>query len=378
LFVGDVFVSKRDYYEVLGVSRNADMDELKKAYRKLALQYHPDRNRDNPEAEEKLKELNEAFAILSNDEKRQAYDRYGHEGVQGGGFGGFSMDINDIFQGFFDGIFGGAGGGGRRGATRGRDMVTETLISFEEAARGVEKAIEVPHQVDCETCKGTGAAPGSTPKNCRACKGRGEIRIQQGFFVMSRPCPDCRGAGKVIDKPCSDCQGSGRKDKIESVDINIPPGAYDGLKMRMRGKGEMPNEPHSVPGDLYIIIHVNEHPLFTREEDDIICEVPISFAQAALGAKIDVPTLDGLVPMKIPPGTQPGTLFRLKGKGFPRLQSHERGDQIVRAVVEIPTSLNAEQKEILQRFDEISQQAAQTPVRTGFLEKLKSFLHIDS
>ncbi|MCB9637586.1 MAG: molecular chaperone DnaJ [Myxococcales bacterium] len=370
-------MSKRDYYEVLGVSRQADAAEIKKAYRKMAMQYHPDRNSDNPDAEEMLKELNEAAAVLLDEEKRRVYDRYGHEGLSNNGFsGGFGMDVGDLFQDFFEGIFGGGRGRGR-GPARGRDMAIETVISFEEAARGVEKAMEVPYEVPCETCDGTGAKAGTKPETCKTCGGAGEIRVQQGFFVLSRTCHDCRGAGKTIKEPCTDCKGQGRQEEVESVDLQIPAGAYDGLRMRMRGRGEKSPDERGPAGDLYVTIRVEEHPLFQREEDDIVCEVPVTFAQASLGAKLDVPTLDGIISMKIPAGTQPGTLFRLKGKGFPRIQDYGRGDQIVRVVVEIPTQLSAEQKELLERFDEISQVEKQTPVRSGFVEKLKSFFHLD-
>jgi len=367
-------VSKPDYYDLLGVSRQADAAEIKKAYRKMAMQFHPDRNRDNPDAEEKLKELNEAAAVLLDEEKRSVYDRYGHEGLNNRGFGG-GFDVGDLFKDFFDGIFGGGGGRGR--AARGRDMVYETSISFEEAARGVEKSMEVPYEIPCNTCEGSGAKAGTKPSLCRTCGGGGEIRVQQGFFVLSRTCPDCRGAGKVIKEPCSDCKGAGRKEAKETVELQIPAGAYEGLRIRMRGRGEKVADGRGQSGDLYVTIHVEEHPLFQREEDDVICEVPVSFAQAALGAKLDIPTLEGIISMKIPAGTQPGTLFRLKGKGFTKIQEYGKGDQIIRVVVEIPTQLSTEQKDLLERFEALSSNEQHTPARSGFIEKLKSFFHWD-
>lgn len=369
-------VSKRDYYEVLGVARQADAAEIKKAYRKMAMQFHPDRNSDDPNAEEKLKEVNEAASVLLDEEKRSVYDRYGHEGLSNRGFSG-GFDVSDLFQDFFDGIFGGGGGRGRGRAARGRDMVYETSITFEEAARGVEKVMEVPYEINCKTCDGSGAKVGTKPQTCRTCGGAGEIRVQQGFFVLSRTCPDCGGAGKVIKDPCSDCKGTGRQALIESVELPIPAGAYEGLRIRMRGRGEKVPDGRGQAGDLYVTVHVEEHPLFQREEDDVICEVPVSFVQASLGAKLDVPTLEGIISMKIPPGTQSGTLFRLKGKGFVKIQDHGKGDQIVRVAVEIPTQLNAEQKELLERFEAISSNGQHTPARSGFIEKLKSFFHLD-
>ncbi|MBU50439.1 MAG: molecular chaperone DnaJ [Deltaproteobacteria bacterium] len=370
-------MSKRDYYEVLGVEKSADGAEIKKAYRKKALEYHPDRNQGNPEAEEKLKEINEAFAVLSDDERREKYDRFGHEGLSGmGGFDFSGMGINDLFNEFFGSVFGGGMGGQ---SARGRDIVIEAPVAFEEAAFGVEKTLEVPRHVACDTCDGSGAAAGSKPTTCSVCHGRGEIRIQQGFFTLARTCSNCHGSGQIIENPCEDCGGDGLLEETSEVVVDIPAGSYSGLKIRMRGKGE--ESPAGGPsGDLYVVIRVEDHDIFEREEDHVICEIPISFTQAALGARIDVPTLDGIITMKIPAGTQSETIFRLKRKGFPRLQRHGRGDQLVKVQVEVPTKLSKRQRELLEEFEEESSGSSEssTPARHGFLEKLKHLFQSDA
>lgn len=368
-------MSKRDYYEVLGVSQDVDAAGLKKAYRKLAMQYHPDRNPDDAEAEEKLKELNEAFAVLSDSQRRARYDRFGHEGMGDmGGFGG--IDFGDLFQDLFGSIFGDSFRG-QRGPSRGQDLLMEKELTFEEVALGSEKTLEVPHQVPCDTCDGSGAAPGTSPDTCSVCHGQGEVRMQQGFFTMVRTCRSCGGSGQVIPNPCGDCHGSGVQEEISEVEVNIPPGSYEGLRIRLRGKGE-PSPNGGPPGDLYILVRVQEHPLFEREGDDVICELPISFTQAALGCRMEVPTIHGMTSMKIPEGTQPGTVFRLKKKGVPRLNGPGIGDQKVRVMVEVPRTLTREQREVLEQFDELFEESKDcTPKRHSFLEKVKRFFQME-
>lgn len=371
-------MSKRDYYEVLGVSKDVDEAALKKAYRKLALKYHPDRNPDNPEAEEKLKEINEAYAVLSDPQRRSRYDRFGHEGM--GEMSGFGFDFNnvgDLFQDIFGSIFGGGGFRGQRGPARGQDLMMEELLTFEEAALGTEKKVNVPYHVSCESCEGSGAESGSKPEVCSVCRGHGEMRSQQGFFTMVRTCSNCGGSGQVIAKPCKSCKGSGQQEEEVEVEVHIPPGSYEGLRIRLRGKGE-PSSSGGPPGDLYILIRVQEHPLFERDGDDVVCEIPVSFTQAALGCQVDVPTLHGLTSMKIPAGTQPGTIFRLKKKGIPKLNSSSIGDQKVRVMVEVPKTLTPKQRELLEQLDELSENSQDaTPKRYGFLEKVKRFFHLE-
>ncbi len=368
-------MSKRDYYEVLGVPKDVDDAALKKAYRKQALKYHPDRNPDDPDAEEKLKEINEAFAILSDSQRRARYDRFGHEGMGDmGNFGGF--DLGDLFGDLFGSIFGDSFRG-QRGPARGQDLLMEELLTFEEAALGTEKVLDVPIHIPCDTCEGSGAEPGTKPEVCPVCRGNGEVRMQQGFFTMVRTCSNCSGSGQVIASPCKTCKGSGQQEEMTEVEVNIPPGSYDGLRIRLRGKGE-PSTSGGPPGDLYILIRVDEHPLFDRDGDNVICEIPISFGQAALGCKVDVPTIHGMTSMKVPAGTQPGTVFRLKKKGIPRLNGPGIGDQKVRFMVEVPKSLNREQRELIEKFEELSENSKDcTPKRHGFLEKVKSFFHIE-
>lgn len=365
--------TKADYYEVLGVSRDASEVELKKAYRKKALEFHPDRNPDNTEAEEKLKEINEAFAVLSDADKRARYDRYGHDGLSDMGgmdFGGFG--INDIFSEVFGSIFGGDGRGRRRsrGPVRGQDIMFELELTFEELALGTDKTIQVPSVVFCDSCDGSGAAAGSSPVTCSTCHGHGEVRVQQGFFTMVRSCTDCEGKGTVIKDPCKDCDGTGRIEDESEIEVTIPAGADEGMRLRVRGKGELPKG--GVPGDLFLLLQVKEHPIFEREGDDVICEIPISFPQATLGTQLEVPTLHGLISMKIPSGTQSGTIFRLRGKGVPRLNRHGTGDQLVRIVVEVPTKICAEQRKLLEQFEELSESLDCSPARKGFLDSIKS------
>jgi molecular chaperone DnaJ len=368
---------KRDYYEVLGVGRGATAEELKKAYRKLALSYHPDRNSGDPDSEEKFKEATEAYEVLSDARKREAYDRFGHQGVQGGFGGGFNpeafSDFSDIFgdfSDFFETIF----GGGRRarragGATRGEDLRYDLELSLEEVAQGVEKKIDVPRHEACESCSGSGCAPGTQPATCAGCNGLGQVRFSQGFFSVSRPCPRCGGRGVVIDSPCTVCGGAGRTLKRKKLSIKIPAGAETGLRLKVTGEGER-GQRGGPPGDLYIFITVKPHDLFERDGDDIVCEVPISFVQAALGAEIEVPTLFGKAMMRIPTGTQTHKMFRLRGKGLPNLRHHGQGDQFVRAIVETPTKLTARQKELLEEFAQISGEQ-HNPISQGFFDKVR-------
>ena len=365
---------KRDYYEVLGVQKNVSGQELKSAFRKVALQYHPDRNPGNKEAEEKFKEASEAYEVLSDPERRARYDRFGHAGVGGaaggdpfgGGFQG--VNINDIFGEIFGDIFGGRGGRGRV-SNRGADLRFNLEISFEEAAFGCRPKVPIPRPKKCDTCSGSGSKSGAAPKACGTCGGSGELRFTQGFFAVSRPCTDCGGTGAVVPDPCAKCRGSGKVPSEEVIEVNIPPGVDNGTRVRLGGMGE-PGDRGGPPGDLYVTVIVREHPLFQREDYDVFCEVPISFTQAALGAKIDVPTLDGKVKMTIPEGTQSGKVFRLKGKGIPHLHSGQRGDQHVRVVVETPTGLTQKQRELLEKFADSSGEDVH-PQSKNFFEKVR-------
>ena len=364
---------KRDYYEVLGVQKNVNPQDLKSAFRKVALQYHPDRNPGNQEAEEKFKEASEAYEVLSDPERRARYDRFGHAGGAAGagfeGFGGFQgVNINDIFGDIFGEIFGGGRGRGR-GTGRGADLRYNLEISFEEAAFGCRPKVPIPRPKKCETCTGSGSKSGMPPKPCTTCGGAGEVRFTQGFFAVSRTCSDCNGTGAVIPDPCSKCRGSGKVPSEEVLEVNIPAGVDNGTRVRLSGMGE-PGDRGGQAGDLYVTVIVREHPLFQREDYEVFCEVPISFTQAALGAKIDVPTLDGKVKMTIPTGTQSGKVFRLKGKGIPHLHSQQRGDQHVRVIIETPTELSSRQRELLEKFAELSGEESH-PQSKSFFAKVK-------
>ena len=373
-------MDKRDYYEVLGVSRNATSDEIKKAYRKLARKYHPDANPGDKDAEAKFKEISEAYVVLSDPEKRAGYDRFGHAGADGQGFGGFEGfgdfgGLGDIFEMFF-------GGGGRTrrrtGPERGQDIRTDMEISLEEAAFGLEREVKVPRVETCGTCGGSGAAAGSTPKTCLACAGTGQVQFTQstpfGRIVQSRTCDRCRGTGQVIEKPCPTCRGAGSVRKTRSIKVKVPPGVDNGSRLRLAGEGEAGTR-GGPPGDLYVYIHVKQHKLFRREGDDLICEIPLSFVQAALGDEIDVPTLEGKEKLKIPEGTQPGTVFRIRGKGVPHLSGFGRGDQHVRIKVMIPGKLSEKQKELLREFARLDNgESVQGKGQAGdksFFEKMK-------
>ncbi len=379
-------MAKRDYYEVLGLARSAQAEELKKAYRKLAIQHHPDKNPGDKKSEELFKELSEAYEVLSDPQKRQMYDQFGHAAAgQGGpgGFGGFESafggsSINDIFGDIFGDLFGAqqggrgraAGGSGRRRGRPGSDLRTTLDITFEEAAFGAEKVITVPKNVVCETCEGQGAKPGTEVKTCGQCGGRGEVSFQQGFFAISRPCPACTGQGQTIPHPCESCRGTGQTKKRSQIAVKIPGGVDTGQRLKLTGEGEA-GERGGEAGDLYVVMNILPHDFFTRDEADVICEVPITFTQAALGTELEVPTLEGKVKLKIPAGTQSHKILRMKNKGLARLGSYGRGDQLVRVIVEIPSKLSSEQKELLRQFDETGG-ASSHPLHHGFFEKVKN------
>ncbi|MCX7634505.1 MAG: molecular chaperone DnaJ [Syntrophales bacterium] len=348
---------KRCYYEILGVDRRATEEEIKKSYRRLAMQYHPDRNPGDREAEERFKEAAEAYEVLSDPQKREIYDHYGHEGLSNTGFRGFS-GFDDIFASFgdiFGDIFGFSNGRtrSRTAARAGADLRYDLKISFMDAAFGVTKEIEVEKMERCRPCEGTGAAPGTSPELCGRCRGRGQVTQSSGFFSISTTCPHCRGLGRVITQPCRNCRGTGRARTSKRVEVKIPAGVDNGSRLRLRGEGEE-GEYGGPNGDLYIFIHVEEHEFFKRSDDDIYCRVPISFVQAALGATIEVPTLTGTEKLKIPRGTPGGKIFRLKGKGFPRLRGYGRGDQVIETTIVVPTNLNRRQEELLKEFARVS------------------------
>ena len=368
-------MAKRDYYEVLGVNKNASDQEVKKAYRKLAIQYHPDKNPGDKSSEDKFKEISEAYEVLSDPQKRTTYDQFGHT-MGAEGFGGFrdagfgGENFSDIFEGVFGDFFGGGGGRQQRRSQKGEDLRYNIEVSFHDAAFGKEKTIKFPTAKKCSDCNGSGAANGKVSA-CRECQGSGQVRIQQGFFTLSRTCGRCMGKGSVITDPCRTCKGKGKTETTKTLSINVPPGVETGTRLKLTGEGA-PGEAGAPPGDLYVVISVSDHPFFVREGKEIVCEVPISFVQAALGDEIEVPTLDGKVKMKIPSGTQPGKVLRLKGKGFPELGRYGRGDQHIIVKVEVPADLTARQKELLKEFDQACDEQAH-PIRRGFFDKLKEF-----
>lgn len=363
---------KRDYYEVLQVERTADGEILKKSFRKLAMQYHPDRNPGDHSAEEKFKEASEAYEVLSDPDRRARYDRFGHQGVEGFGGSGFNnVNINDIFGEIFGDIFGGARGGRRGGRNRGADLRYNLELTFEEAAFGTDVSVKIPRPKRCNECDGTGSKS-KQRRQCPTCGGAGEVRFTQGFFAVARTCTQCNGAGSVVSDPCKECKGSGKTESVSELSVKIPPGVDTGTRVRLAGEGE-PGEQGGPSGDLYVVVHVKEHALFHREEFEVFCEVPISFVQATLGTQLEVPTLDGLVKMKVPEGTQSGKVFRLKGKGIPHLQSSGRGDQHVRVVVETPQNLNSKQRELLTQFAEASGEDI-NPQSKSFFAKVKELL----
>lgn len=372
-------MAKRDYYEVLGVERQAGPEEIKKAYRRLATKYHPDKNPGDKTAEEKFKELGEAYEVLNDPDKRAAYDQYGHAAFdrrsgpfgRGGGFHDPFEIFREVFGGgsMFDEFF----GGGRSDPTqpqRGDDLRYDMEITFEEAARGCEKEVSLTKPERCETCQGSGAEAGSRTRTCPACGGRGQVINSRGIFSIAQTCPHCQGAGRVIDKPCGACRGSGRRDRMSKIKLRIPAGVDTGSRLRSAGNGEAGLR-GGPSGDLYVVLHVKPHPVFQRDGDDLLCEVPVSFVDAALGAEIEVPTLDGKSGIKIPAGTQPGTMFRLKGKGVRNVQGYGHGDLHIRINVEVPTHLSPAQKTKLQEFASLCS-GKENPISQSFFEKAKS------
>ncbi len=371
-------MSKRDYYEVLGVKRDASSDELKKAYRKLAMQLHPDRNPGDKEAEQKFKDLNEAYEVLKDDQKRAAYDRFGHAAFDGGGGGGrsgpggFDFHFSSGFADIFDEMFGDFTGRRSGGATRGSDLRYNMDISLEEAFAGKAAEVRVPTSVPCEACKGTGSANGSAPSTCGTCNGAGKVRAQQGFFTIERTCPTCQGQGRVIKDPCRPCGGSGRVRKEKALQVTIPPGVEEGTRIRLSGEGEAGLR-GGPPGDLYIFLSLRPHRLFLRDGADIQCRVPVSMTSAALGDTVEVPTIDGTrSKVTIPAGTQTGHQFRLRGKGMSILRSPSRGDMFVQVQVETPVNLTKRQQELLREFEKAGDDS-HSPEFTGFFKKVKEF-----
>ncbi len=373
---------KRDYYEVLSVSRTATEDEVKRSYRKLAVKYHPDKNPDDPHAEEKFKELGEAYDVLMDADKRAAYDRFGHAAFsQGIGRGGGFHDPFDIFREVFGGGGGGGGifetffGGGattdREGRQRGSDLRYDMQITLEEAAFGVDKEIEVRKLDTCAKCAGKGAEPGSRTINCPNCGGRGQVISSRGFFQVSQTCPRCRGVGQIIEKPCRDCDGEGRAENTSRIKLKIPAGIADGSRLRSSGNGEAGIR-GGPAGDLYVVIHIKEHPIFQREDDNLYCEVPISFTLAALGGEIPVPTLEGKANLKVPAGTQSGQVFKLRGKGVANVNARDHGDLFARLLVEVPTRLNAEQRQKLEEFASLCGEE-NTPLHKSFFDRAREF-----
>lgn len=377
---------KRDYYEVLGVEKGASDDEIKKAHRRLAKKYHPDLNKDNPEAAEKFKELNEAYEVLSDKDKRAKYDQFGFAGVDpnyGGGAGGFGGgfdmgDLGDIFGSMFGG-FGGSSRSRRNAPQRGETLQQHIVLSFEEAAFGCEKEISVTRYENCESCGGTGAAAGSSPETCSYCRGSGQVtqtqRTPLGMFQTSAPCPQCQGTGKIIRNPCKKCGGVGKQRRNRTLKVNIPAGIDDGQSIRLSGQGGAgvnggPN------GDVIVTISIRPHPIFTRDGSDVICEIPISFTQAALGDTLQVPTIDGKIEYNIPEGTQTGTVFRMRGKGIQNVNGRGRGDQYVRVNIEVPKNLTHKQKELLREFENSTTDENQVQ-RKGFWDKVKQAFNKD-
>jgi molecular chaperone DnaJ len=346
---------QRDYYEVLGVSKNADEAELKKAYRRLAMKYHPDRNEGDEAAEVKFKEAKEAHDVLSDPQKRAAYDQFGHAGVSNsagaGGAGAAGAGFGDIFDSVFGDIFGGGGGRGGSRVHRGADLQYNLELSLEDAVAGTSVKIRVPKMVECKTCKGSGAKKGSSPVTCPTCAGHGQVRMQQGFFSVQQTCPQCRGQGKIISDPCNPCSGQGRVRDTKTISVKVPEGVDNGDRIRLSGEGEA-GENNGPAGDLYVHINVKDHPIFVRDNTDLYCDVPISFSTVALGGELEVPTLDGKVKLKIPAETQSGKLFRLRSKGVRSVRNSTKGDLLCRVVVETPVKLSSKQKDLLKQFDE--------------------------
>ena len=370
-------MAKRDYYEVLGVSKSATADEIKKAYRRLAMKHHPDRNSGDDSAEGKFKEAKEAYEILSAVDKREAYDRFGHEGLQAnqGRSGGFSGEgVGDIFGDVFGDIFGAGRRGGASQVFRGADLGYELRLDLEKAVKGESVTIDIPTQVACKTCDGSGAKKGSEPVTCSTCGGVGQVRMQQGFFSIQQACPACKGAGTVIADPCTDCHGRGRVKKTKTLSVKVPAGVDDGDRIRLTGEGEA-GRSGGPAGDLYVEIRVNPHKIFTRELADLACEVPVSIATATLGGEVELPTLDGNVSLKVPAGTQSGKVFRLRGKGVITVRDPRKGDLFAKVAVETPVNLTTEQKDLLEKFEKSIQAGGDkhSPRAGGWLDSVKRF-----
>lgn len=369
-------MSKRDYYDVLGVQRNASEAEIKKAYRRLAMKYHPDRNPGDTTAEANFKEAKEAYEVLADAQKRSAYDQFGHAGVDasmGGGPGG-GAGFGDVFGDIFGDIF---GGGGRRGArqNRGSDLRYNLELSLEDAINGTEVQIRVPVMSNCETCDGSGSRKGSQAKTCTTCGGHGEVRMQQGFFSVQQTCPQCRGTGKIITDPCPDCHGQGRVKKQKTLSVKIPAGVDEGDQVRLAGEGEA--APHGgITGDLYVAVQLKKHPIFQREDTHLYCETPVSFTLLALGGDLEIPTLDGRANLKIPAGTQTDKVFRLRGKGVRNVRGTQAGDLFCKVVVETPVNLSKEQRELLEKLDASMREGGKrhSPKESSWTDKIKSFV----
>jgi molecular chaperone DnaJ len=371
-------VAKRDYYEVLGVNRDASEEDIKKAYRKLAMKWHPDRNPDNPKAEEHFKEAKEAYEVLSDPKKRPAYDQYGHAGVDpsaagGAGFGHGQAGFGDVFNDIFGEIFGGARGG-RSNVFRGADLRYNLEITLEQAAHGFETKIRIPTLADCATCHGSGAKPGTQPQTCATCRGAGQVRVSQGPFSIAQTCPRCHGSGKTVAHPCAACSGAGRIKNQKTLSVKIPVGVDEGDRVRLSGEGES-GVNGGPSGDLYVQVHLKPHTVFQRDHDDLHCEMPVSFTVAALGGEIEIPTLDGSARIKVPNETQSGKTFRLRGKGIKGVRSHTPGDLFCHVVVETPVNLTSRQRELLQEFETLSQKdaARHNPRAKGWFDKVKEF-----
>lgn len=377
-------MAKRDYYDTLGIARGASADEIKKAYRQKAKELHPDRNQDNPNAEAQFKDVNEAYEVLKDDQKRAAYDRFGHGafengmgggGGQRGGFaqGDFASAFSDVFEDLFGDFMGGrgGGGGGRARAQRGSDLRYNLRVTLEEAYKGVQKTINVPTSVACDICKGTGAEGGAEPVTCPTCSGMGKVRAQQGFFTVERTCPTCNGAGQIVKNPCKNCGGHGRIEKDRALSVNIPAGVETGTRIRLAGEGEAGLR-GGPTGDLYIFIEVKDHPIFQRDGVNLYCRVPISFATAALGGEVEVPTIDGgMSRVKVPAGSQTGKQMRLRAKGMPALRGSGSGDMLIEMSVETPVNLTSRQKELLREFEGLSEE--NNPEGKTFFSKVKGF-----
>ncbi|HZW59973.1 MAG TPA: molecular chaperone DnaJ [Woeseiaceae bacterium] len=369
-------MAKRDYYDILGVNKSATADEIKKAYRRLAMKHHPDRNKDDDDASQRFKDAKEAYEVLSDSDKRAAYDRFGHAGLRGAaGGGGFSAEgFGDIFGDVFGDIFGAGRRGGRSQVFRGADLGYELRLELEKAVSGDAVTIEVPTQVTCEHCDGSGARKGSQPAQCSTCGGAGQVRMQQGFFSIQQTCPACKGAGTVITDPCERCHGRGRVAHTRKLSVKVPAGVDDGDRIRLSGEGEAGRN-GGPPGDLYVEIRVNPHKIFTRDGADLACEVPVSITTAALGGEVELPTLDGHVSLKIPPGTQSDKVFRLRGKGVSTVRDRRQGDLFARVAVETPVNLTEEQKNLLRKFDKLVAAGGDqhNPRAGGWLDTVKRF-----